>query len=465
MSRYPLHGEPGRVKAPPRVPENMTHGTPVRLRAGRIPVYNTPMKICMVTSSYPKYPGDVTAPFIESIAAAVAAQGHEVHVLAPWHPDLRHAPLENGVHLHFYKYAPRRNLNIWGYAESLEADVRVKNAIYPLTPWVLLVSFFALLRLTGRIRFDILQAHWVIPNSPVAVLVARLRGLPLVISLHGSDVFVAEQQPLLGRVARLCFRAADGVTACSGDLRERALALGAPLRRSRVVPYGVDPCAFAPTEGAGPWLRSRLGLAPSTPVVLALGRLVYKKGFTYLVQAAPALLARHPGAHVVIAGTGDLQRDLQAQIDRLGVGSNVHLPGKVSHDDVPRFLGGCDVFVLPSIIDQSGNVDGLPNALLEAMAVGCPVVASNVAGVPLAVQDGKNGLLVPSKDSAALAAAIGGLLTDPARRQALGSAARMKIETELNWPHIAGLFEAVYRGSIQRHARRRGRWTAPLPGR
>src|SRR3954453_12554985 len=101
-------------------------------------LYNRPMKIAMVTSSYPKFPGDVTAPFIESIAKNVAALGHEVHVLAPWHPDIRRESEEDGVVLHFFKYAPLRGLNIWGYAESLEADVRVKGAIYPLTPVVML---------------------------------------------------------------------------------------------------------------------------------------------------------------------------------------------------------------------------------------------------------------------------------------------------------------------------------------
>ena len=78
------------------------------------------MKICMVTSSYPKFEGDVTAPFIESIASSIAAEGNEVHVLAPYHPELRREPVEKGVQLHFFKYSPLRHLNIWGYAESLE---------------------------------------------------------------------------------------------------------------------------------------------------------------------------------------------------------------------------------------------------------------------------------------------------------------------------------------------------------
>src|SRR5215216_6807743 len=143
------------------------------------------MNICMVTSSYPKYEGDVTAPFVESIAASVAAQGHKVHVLAPYHPDLRREPEEKGVELHFFKYSPLKHLNIWGYAESLEADVRVKGVIFPLTPVVFLSSFIALWRLTGRIKFDVMHGHWVVPNGPVSAIVARLRRLPLVISLHG----------------------------------------------------------------------------------------------------------------------------------------------------------------------------------------------------------------------------------------------------------------------------------------
>src|SRR5438270_9370006 len=167
------------------------------------------MKICMVTSSYPQYQGDVTAPFIESIAASIAALGHELHVLAPYHPDVKRPPNDKGVHLHFFKYSPFRHLNIWGYAESLQADVRVKSVIYPLTPVVFLSSFLALWELTGKIKFDIMHAHWIIPNGPLAALVARLRGIPLIISMHGSDVFIAEQSRPMSAVARWCFRVAE----------------------------------------------------------------------------------------------------------------------------------------------------------------------------------------------------------------------------------------------------------------
>src|SRR5689334_9739828 len=160
------------------------------------------MNICMLTSSYPKYPGETTAPFIEEIAAGLVRRGHCVHVVAPYHRDIRRAPIERGVHLHFFRYSPVRALNVFGYAESLQADVGLRGAAVAAAPLALGAGMLALLNLTkdeGRktkgdehssfvlrpSSFDLIHAHWVLPNGTPAALVAKLRHLPLVISLHG----------------------------------------------------------------------------------------------------------------------------------------------------------------------------------------------------------------------------------------------------------------------------------------
>src|SRR3712207_2935680 len=101
-----------------------------------------PLKILMLTSSYPKYPGDVTALFIEAIAQYSQVRGHQVTVVLPYHPDLRRQPVEKGVRFYTYKYALRRSWNIWGYAASLQGDVKVRKLIYLLLPFVLLSSFW-----------------------------------------------------------------------------------------------------------------------------------------------------------------------------------------------------------------------------------------------------------------------------------------------------------------------------------
>jgi glycosyltransferase involved in cell wall biosynthesis len=390
----------------------------------------------MVTSSYPKYPGDVTAPFIESIACSVAARGHRVDVVLPHHPELRRAEGEP-VRFFPYHYSPREEWSVWGYAQSLEADVRVRRGVYLLAPLVALsLRRLVSQRLTDE-RYDAVHVHWVVPNAVMVAGLVRAAGAPLVVSLHGSDVFVAERQRGLGALARRALSSAGAVTACSSDLGRRALGLGAPAARTSVVPYGVDVHAFAP-ERARADVRQRLGVPEDAFLVLAPGRLVEKKGFTHLVEAA----ARTGGVRVVIAGEGDLRAPLLEQI-RLSH-APVTLAGALDRETMAAALAAADVVVVPSVVDRAGNVDGLPNTLLEAMASGRPVVATRVAGIPDVVVDGVNGLLVPERDVEALAAALRRLAREPETRARLGEQARRSAVERLSWEAAARRFEDAY---------------------
>jgi glycosyltransferase involved in cell wall biosynthesis len=428
------------------------------------------MNICMLTSSYPKYPGETTAPFIEEIAAGLVRRGHCVHVVAPYHRDIRRAPVERGVNLHFFRYSPLRALNVFGYAESLQADVGLRGAAITAAPLAVGVGMLALLRLTakrtknqeprteqtnrllGSRGFDLIHAHWVLPNGTPAALVAKLRGLPLVISLHGSDVYLAERAAPLALVAAATLRAARAVTACSGDLRDRALRLGARAEDVAVVPYGVDARAFQPDPDAGALVRAELGLAPDTPLIISVSRLVHKKGLTYLLEAFPRILADHSGAVLVIAGYGDLREELERRAAELGISASVCFPGQLERERAARYVAAADVYVVPSIRDQRGNVDGLPNALLEGMGTGRPIVASRVAGIPDVIVDGQHGLLTPERDPAALAAAISRLLSDRALAERLGAAARRRVLNELTWDIAAERFERAYVRALRKPA-------------
>jgi glycosyltransferase involved in cell wall biosynthesis len=393
------------------------------------------MNVLMVASSYPKFPGDVTAPFIESIAHAVAARGHAVDVLVPHHPDLRRPPGEP-VRVISYPYAPREEWSRWGYAQSLEADVRVRRGIYLLAPLVAFALRRALGSLLGSRRYDVAHAHWVVPNAAMITDIVAAHRVPFVVSAHGSDIFLAERSALVGAFARATLERAAGVTACSDDLRVRAVALGAAPSRTRTVPYGVDSAAFASAGDAA--AREELGAPPGAALVLALGRLVEKKGFGALVEAAAGLL----GVHVAIAGAGDLRASLAGRIAETG--APVRLVGSLDRAAVARALAAADIVAVPSVVDRAGNVDGLPNTLLEAMAAGRAVVASRVAGIPDVVTDGANGVLVPPGDVAALRAALARLAADGALRARLGAAARETALRRHGWDTAARQFEECY---------------------
>lgn len=402
------------------------------------------MRVLMIATSFPKYPGEMTAPFIEEIAAAVVRRGHEVHMVLPDHPELKREPVVRGIHLHRFAYAPHPRLSVWGYAAALHNDVAMRRAAFAVAPVAVAASWRALRRLTQQYRFAMIHAHWAIPNGLPAWLVARERGLPLVVSTHGSDISVAERLWPVSLVARRILRDARAITAPSSDLTTRAAGLGARPERLHVMPYCVDPEAFRPDPAQGAAFRAAQGLGPDVPLLFTVGRMVEKKGFIYLVRAMVAVLAAHSRARLMVAGYGPGQAVLEQEAARLGIAHAVLFPGALERDAVSAGLNAADIFVLPSVRDSSGNVDGLPNTLMEAMGAGRPIVASRIAGVPGVIDDGVHGLLVPPGRPEPLAKALIALLSDAERRAELGRAARARIDQDLTWDRYAARLEALY---------------------
>lgn len=394
----------------------------------------------MVTTSYPRFPGDGVGSFIEPIAKGIAARGHEVHLVAPWHPALNRPKIDDGVHFHFFRYAPVAPLNVFGYATGLRADTQLRLAAWMMAPLAVASGSWKTMRVAQKRRATILHAHWVIPGGVIASLASQ--ALPLVVSAHGSDVFVAERHPAARAAARSALRRAGWVTACSEDLRLRAINLGADHKRTETVPYGVDSARFAPSAQVRADVRRALGIGDA-PLVFSAGRLVRKKGFEHLIDAAGALAADFPTLELVIAGEGDLRDELTARAAAAGSG-RVRLIGFRSQDDVGRLAAAADAVVVPSVRDEAGNVDGLPNFALEALATATPVVATRAGGLPQAIEDGVTGRLVVERDAQALAGAIRDVLSHPARAREYGIAARAKVIRDFGWPRVAERFEAAY---------------------
>ena len=399
-------------------------------------------RIVMVASSYPRFAGDSVGSFMEPIAQGIAARGHEVHLVAPWHPKWDRPKLDRGVHFHLFHYAPVEALNTFGYAEGMRADVRLRASAVAVAPLAVLAGWFKALRVAQKKRATIIHAHWVIPGGVIGAAAAG--SVPLVISLHGSDVFVAERHPLARLAARTAFRRARWVTACSEDLRSRASAIGADAARSNVIPYGVDSERFKPDADARARGREMLGIADNVPLIFAVGRLVKKKGFEYLIDAAVLLKAQHPGLRVAIAGAGDLEASLRSRALAQGVGDTVQFLGVVTHDVVPTLLAAADIAVAPSVHDEAGNVDGLPNTVMEIMASATPLVATPAGGIGAVATDGVTARLVPERDVRALASAIDGLLRDRSAATHMGRQARDLVCRHHSWARVAEDFEAVY---------------------
>jgi glycosyltransferase involved in cell wall biosynthesis len=396
--------------------------------------------VVMVTTSYPRFAGDHVGTFMEPIAKRVAARGHDVHIVAPWHPLLSRGGSEDGVSFHFFKYAPVPALNVFGYAAGMRADEVLRGSAWLAAPLAIAAGWFKAMRVAQKRRATVMHGHWVVPGGVIAA--SARPALPLVVSLHGSDVFVAERTAAARVAARRVLARSGAVTACSRDLADRAIALGADAGRMEVVPYGVDPSRFRPSTGADrAALRQRAGIPVDAPLVVAAGRLVRKKGFEYLVDALPFAGSN---VHLVIAGAGDLAAELDARARGGAAAGRIHFVGNVPQDAVGDWFAAADVVAVPSVHDQTGNVDGLPNTLLEGLASGTPVVTTRAGGIGSVVEHDRSAMIVPEKDSRALADVIGALVVDADRRRRLGREGRALVERQFGWDAAAARFEAAY---------------------
>ena len=404
------------------------------------------MKICALTHTYPRFVHDINAPFVEQLMERIAAKGNEVSVLTAFDPAWGRSPDDHTVDLRTYRYVWPERLHILGYSRTIEGNIRFRKRVLALSPLLFLFGFRAFLHLVREKRPDVLHAHWILPNGFIAALVSRATGVPLLIQLHGSDVFAAEKNALFRLMARFAASRASFVSSPSPDLSARLAALGADPARIGIVPNTVEAgfCDMVTDEDAAA-VRNRLGVPEGARIVLAMGRMVHVKGFSYLLEAYARVAGEFPDTVLVLAGGGTLQEELRALADSLGIGRRVIMPGAVTREEVPVYFRAAELFVVPSIRHESGAVDGLPVVVPEAMAAGLPIIASDVGGIPVLVRDSLTGVLVPERDPSALADALCRLLADPATGRLYGGRARRIIEDSVNYDRVAGHFSLLYR--------------------
>ncbi|HHS96327.1 MAG TPA: glycosyltransferase family 4 protein, partial [Chloroflexi bacterium] len=263
------------------------------------------MRIAIITSTYPRFRGDGVGSFIHSLSQALVQHGHHLTVLAPYDPDVTPG-WPNEVKVKRVHYIWPKSWAIVGHARSLASDVRLRWHAYPLAALFALSATLHLYREVRNQQTDIIYAQWLLPGGFIGAIVSYLTGIPLVVSLHGSDVFLVERYPAFRPVARFVLHKACHVIACSTDLARRVLRLGLSSESVSVIPYGVDHKRFTPLAP-----KAKLPVPNNHHIVMAIGRLVRKKGFSFLLEAAPLVLARHPDVHFVIAGDGDLKEELR----------------------------------------------------------------------------------------------------------------------------------------------------------
>lgn len=398
----------------------------------------------MLTTSYPRFRGDTAGLFVHHLARTLTNLGHGVEVVAPWAPGSAAHETMEGVSIHRFRYSPWNRLNLayggGGIPENLRDNVALISALPLFT-----ISFAAKAAAVAK-RCDLIHAHWIY-SGLVAGLLRRAVGTPAILTLRGTDMKFVGGSPMLAPLARLSFGLVDRVTAVSIPLETSAREMGCREDRIETIYNGVDLSHFVPlpVEQA----RKKLKLPMNGKIILFVGNLTENKGLRPLLEAFKTVHRKRPDALLVLVGEGALLKELQEWTLRNELGSCIIFAGGQSQDRLPLWYGSADLFVLPSYSE------GRPNVLLEAMACGTPITASDIPGIrEMDPGGGAFGLFEPG-DRAGIAEAIAGALHGDLKTDAGPELRRRVIGTGLSWESCAEKYVRCYRETMGRRFNRR----------
>jgi len=264
-----------------------------------------------------------------------------------------------------------------------------------------LASYRLVRRLKKQKGYNLIDAHFAYPDGYAATRLGRWLGLPVTVTLRGTEVPHSKRKPLRGRMLK-ALHDATGIFSVSKALKDHVVALGVDEHKIQVVGNGVDLEKFQPVERR--LARSNLGLENEGPILISVGGLVERKGFHRVIEILPELLRVYPGlAYLVVGGPspeGDWSDRLRVQVEKMGLQKVVHFLGRVDPEQLKVPLSAADLFVL-----STAN-EGWANVFLEAMACGLPVVTTDVGGNREVICDDRLGIVVPFGDAKALKEAL-----------------------------------------------------------
>ncbi len=389
------------------------------------------MHVLFLTHSFPRYAGDAAGAFILRLATALANESVSVHVVAPATISAPPHEVIDGIPITRFRYAPRA-FETLAYEGNMATQVRESWGARASLVGLLGAELRAALRQMRRQPAELVHAHWWFPNGVAGVAAARWRNIPLVTTLHGSDVRLGRTIAPARPAMRQVLRRSAAVTAVSSWLAAEAHAVAGgevPI----VAPMPVATELFAPDPDV-----------TRGDALLFVGRLTKQKGVDLLLHAL-ALLPANLSLDVV--GDGEERSSLEALASSLGVASRVRWHGATPARQLAPFYRRAAMLVIPSI------EEGLGLVAVEAQLCETPVVAFASGGVVDVVRDGETGILVGDRTPEALASAVSALLASPGRGAALASHGAREARETFAPAHVARRYADLYREAVERARR------------
>lgn len=389
--------------------------------------------LIVLATTFPRWANDKIPHFVKDFCLELSPGFKSVKAIVPHYKGAKtREKLNKNTTVKRFRYffpAGYENIVYEGHA----ADKFSKSPVYLLKLLLFVVSqSFSLISsvFTGK---KIINAHWMIPQGFIAVMAGKASRTPVVVTVHGGDVFKLRGKHMT-RIKRFVLKHASAVVVNS-SATEKACRKIYPGRDYPIIPMGIDLKRFKPANLPKP--KAKLS-------VLFVGRLSQEKGVIYLLRAISEIPSKkRAGITVTLVGDGPEKENLAEFIQKNNLTDVVRMAGWIDNDKLPEFYNSSDIFVGPSIVDEQGWEEAFGLVFAEAAACGLPVIATKTGGIFDIVKDGETGFLVDDKDSSAIAGKILKMYDDRAELKRMSKAAVAHINDSFSWQNTVSEYKKI----------------------
>ncbi|MDP8298205.1 MAG: glycosyltransferase, partial [Candidatus Orphnella occulta] len=392
--------------------------------------------LLIITTTFPAGRDDkVSARFVFDLAKSLKSY-YNVSVLAPSFPGAEKLENMGGVKVHRFSYFFPASLQRLTTGEGILANMGRNKFLMFQLPFLFFSLFYNLIKIVKKEKIDIINSHWIIPQGLVCALVKKFLRVRHVLTIHSAGIFTLKRQGALGRaIARYIIRRCDLVIPVSCYIKTTLDGMVSEKYNYKIIPMGVDIEFFNrdKPEDILPVLRE----TGKKLKLLFVGKMIEKKGLKFLLEALSILKQRGRDFKLDVIGGGPLKENIESYVKTLNLSADISFSGWVLNRRLPELYDSCDIAVVPSVFDSKQETEGMPVVILEAMAMGAPVLASDISGIPDIVEHGYNGWLIRPGDSSAIAGQIDEIYDidiTPYRKNAADTALRFSYkETASNY--------------------------------
>lgn len=395
------------------------------------------LSVLVLTTSFPVDSSIAVGVHIIEKCRHLVKNGIRVQVIAPHHPGSKTSEIIDGINLKRFRYFFPFKWQRVAYGAGIPTNLMNSRLAVIQLPFFLASFFIATIK--NIKAHDILHCHWSIAGL-VGVMVGKLFKKKVVLMVHGAEVFVLGKNPVL----KFVLKHADCLISNSTFTRDKTHEVY-PAEYSVVIPPGVDTNRFY-RQSKIPNLRHHLNITDDEVFVFTLGKFIPRKGFEYLIKAFHIIVNQKgiKDLKLRIGGRGPLRPKYKRLIQQYSLNDFIGFLEYIRDEDIVSYYSNADIFVLPSIIDDRGDTEGLGVVFLEANACQTSVIGSKVGGIPDIIKNGVNGFLVEQKNPNDLAEKIIKLAHDRKLREQMGENGRKVVNENFNWDHLTKRIIDVY---------------------